>query len=244
VRLDLDQVDVDLATLYDAIAAGDDQRAVDSCPGELLPDDVYEEWTAAPRMRLRESMTGARRLATTAAAHDPASSINHLTHLLDLDPYDEWAHEQLATTLTTCGRHGEARQAELRYRNAMNELGIRPRSLTGAPNIPWTTATQPAPPDQNAKNRVRKRHPHPSPEDADKGGTRDSVGGSGYSSAHSTTVGRDNVSANCSTQAFAVSTAITTDPGTNTSLCENSTSAGASVSVDTAWSPAIPSVDQ
>src|SRR5215207_9560887 len=85
-------------------------------------------------MRLRESITGARRRLATAAEHDPASSINHLTHLLDLDPYDEWAHEQLGNTLTTCGRYGEARQAELRYRKAMDELGIRLRNLTGTPN--------------------------------------------------------------------------------------------------------------
>jgi DNA-binding SARP family transcriptional activator len=109
------------------------QRAVDASRGELLPDDLYDDWTTAPRMRLRESIIGARRrLATTAAAHDPATSIDHLTHLLDLDPYDEWAHEQLANTLTTCGRHGDAWRAELRYRNAMDELGIRPHSLTEA----------------------------------------------------------------------------------------------------------------
>jgi pimeloyl-ACP methyl ester carboxylesterase/DNA-binding SARP family transcriptional activator len=159
VRLDLDNVDVDLAEIYDALAAGDDQRAVDTCPGELLPDDLYDDWTIAPRMRLRESITGARRRLATTAAHDPASSINHLTHLLDLDPYDEWAHEQLANTLTTCGRHGEARQAELRYRNAMDELGIRPRSLTSAPNTPPDQSLPAAAPNRR-RGKIRRGTPH------------------------------------------------------------------------------------
>ena len=135
VRLDLDNVDVDLAAIYRRPRCRRRPAAVDTCPGDLLPDDLYDDWTAAPRMRLRGASP-----APAAASPPPlprttrsAQSTTSPT-CLDLDPYDEWAHEQLANTLTTCGRYGEARQAELRYRKAMNELGIRPRNLTGTPN--------------------------------------------------------------------------------------------------------------
>ena len=76
-------------------------------------------------------MIGAhRRLATTASgAGDHDAAAQHLACLLELDPYDEPAHEQRTRSLAAVGRHGEARRAEERYRTAMAELGVSPRVL-------------------------------------------------------------------------------------------------------------------
>jgi DNA-binding SARP family transcriptional activator len=134
VRLDLTAVHLDLDALHRALADGDDQHAVETYRGELLPEDAYEEWALAPRANLRDLMIGAhRRLAITASGagrHDTAAE--HLARLLDLDPYDEWAHEQRTRALIAARRHGEAQRAEERYRAAMAELGIRPRALLTA----------------------------------------------------------------------------------------------------------------
>jgi DNA-binding SARP family transcriptional activator len=134
VRLDLRAVRLDLDTLHRALAAGDDQHAVDAYRGELLPEDAYEEWTSGPRTRLRDLMIGAhRRLAITASgAGGQNAAAEHLARLLDLDPYDEWAHEQRTCALVAARRHGEAQRAEERYRAAMAELGVRPRALLTA----------------------------------------------------------------------------------------------------------------
>jgi pimeloyl-ACP methyl ester carboxylesterase/DNA-binding SARP family transcriptional activator len=134
VRLDLRAVRLDLDTLHRALAAGDDQHAVDAYRGELLPEDAYEEWTSGPRTRLRDLMIGAhRRLAITASgAGGQDAAAEHLARLLDLDPYDEWAHEQRTCALVAARRHGEAQRAEERYRAAMAELGVRPRALLTA----------------------------------------------------------------------------------------------------------------
>ena len=131
VRLDLDAVHLDLDALHRALAAGDDARAVALHRGELLPEDAFADWTLGPRARVRDQMIGAhRRLATTVSgAGDHDAAAEHLARLLELDPYDEPAHEQRTRALAAAGRHGEARRADERYRDAMAELGVSPRML-------------------------------------------------------------------------------------------------------------------
>lgn len=134
VRLDMTAVHLDLDLLHRALADGDDQHAVDNYHGELLPEDTYEDWALAPRAQLRDLIIGAhRRLAITASGagrHDTAAE--HLARLLDLDLYDERAHEQRTIALVAARRPGEAQRADERYRAAMAELGIRPRELLTA----------------------------------------------------------------------------------------------------------------
>ena len=131
VRLDLAAVDLDLDAFQRALAAGDDAQAVALHRGELLPEDAYADWTAGPRIRLRDQMIGAhRRLATTASgANDHDLAIDHLAAILELDPYDEPAHEQRTLALAAAGRYGEAQRADERYRAAMAELGLHPQML-------------------------------------------------------------------------------------------------------------------
>jgi Tfp pilus assembly protein PilF len=68
--------------------------------------------------------------ASGVRRHDTAAE--HLARLLDLDPYDEPAHEQRTRALVAARRHGEAQQADERYRAAMAQLGIRLQVLLTA----------------------------------------------------------------------------------------------------------------
>jgi len=131
VRLDLGAVALDLADLYGTLEQGDDGAAVGLYAGPLLPEDLYEDWAMAARERLQFAVVGAhRRLATTAlAASRPEEAIEHLAAILDMDAYDERAHELLVRTLAAAGRLGEAARADDTYQKRMGELGVRPRSL-------------------------------------------------------------------------------------------------------------------
>jgi DNA-binding SARP family transcriptional activator len=44
--------------------------------------------------------------------------------LLDVDPYDDNAHQTLIRTLHSAGRHGQARRAHQHYASAMRELDV------------------------------------------------------------------------------------------------------------------------
>jgi pimeloyl-ACP methyl ester carboxylesterase/DNA-binding SARP family transcriptional activator len=131
VRLDLDAVQLDLEVLQQALARGDDRAAVAAYGGPVLPEDGYEDWAIAARERTALAVVGARRrlasLAATSGHTDEA--VVHATAILDLDPYDERAHELLVRTLAAARRHGDASRAEDRYRRRMAELGVRPQAL-------------------------------------------------------------------------------------------------------------------
>ena len=71
VRLDLREVELDLADLLCALRDGDDERAATLYGGEFLPEDVYADWAAAPRDRARRGVLGAlARLAATTTDAD------------------------------------------------------------------------------------------------------------------------------------------------------------------------------
>ena len=128
VALDLAAIDLDLRTIRDALARGDDSAAVSSYAGPVLPEDGYEDWAIAARERVMFAVIDAhRRLAAEAPSVD--GLVHHASAIIDLDPYDERAHEMLVRRLSSAGRHGDAARAEERYRRRMSELGIRPRAL-------------------------------------------------------------------------------------------------------------------
>lgn len=132
VRLDLDAVEVDLVGLHAAIAAGDDAAVVARCTGPVLPEDAYDDWAAAVRTRLGAAVVSARRrLAADAAEHERWDEVvDHAHAMLELDDFDERAHELLVRSLAAAGRHGEATVAVERYKAAMDELGVQPRDLS------------------------------------------------------------------------------------------------------------------
>src|SRR5512132_3247311 len=81
--------------LADAALAGRDPTAAgvaaDACPGPLLPDDLYEEWTEEPRERLRLRRAEVLRLA------------GRWEELAAADPADEQAAVALARRLAAAG---------------------------------------------------------------------------------------------------------------------------------------------
>jgi DNA-binding SARP family transcriptional activator len=131
VRLDLDAVDVDLAAVQQAVTSGDDRALAGAHTGPVLPEDAYEDWAIAARERISSAVISARRrLAAEAEAGERWDAvIDHARAVLELDGFDERAHELLVRSLVASGRRGEAQLAVDRYRERMAELGVRPRDL-------------------------------------------------------------------------------------------------------------------
>lgn len=133
VRLDLGAVRLDLAPAQEAIAAGDDAALVAAYAGPVLPEDAYEDWAIAARERLGSAVISARRRLAAAAvgAERWDEVVEHARAVLDLDAFDELAHELLVRSLLAAGRRGEAQVAADRYRERMAELGVEPQDLLG-----------------------------------------------------------------------------------------------------------------
>lgn len=131
VRLDVSSVTLDVHDVYEALGRGDDAAAVAAHRGPVLPEDTYEDWAAEARDRLTFAVIGARRrlAAQAEAAGDVDGVVAHASAILELDRYDERAHELLVRTLDAAGRHGDAARADDCYRERMTELGVRPQPL-------------------------------------------------------------------------------------------------------------------
>jgi len=145
VSLDLDHVAVDLEGFLREAAAGlalhDEGHAEHAharlsaaeaaYAGDLLEEDLYEDWAVAPREQARDTYVRvARRLAADAqAAGDHDGAVRLLLRVLERDAYDEDAHLALVLALVEAGRHGEARRAFRVYRGRMDEVGVEPASF-------------------------------------------------------------------------------------------------------------------
>ena len=131
VRLDLDAVDLDLVGLRDAIAQGDDTAVVARYRGPVLPEDAYDDWAADARQRFAAAVASARRrLAHEAVGRQRWDEVvDHARAMLELDGFDERAHELLVRALLADGRRGDARIAADRYEACMAELGVQPSDL-------------------------------------------------------------------------------------------------------------------
>jgi DNA-binding SARP family transcriptional activator len=135
------------AAVEAALAAGPAEcaRAARLCAGELLPDDLYEEWTEEPRERLRR-----RRLEVLRGAEQ-------WEEVLALDPVDETAHVALLRAAVDAGDRTEALRRYDRMERALaEELGIEPgpeamalrerARASAAPRRPPPAPTSPAQP--------------------------------------------------------------------------------------------------
>jgi ATP/maltotriose-dependent transcriptional regulator MalT/DNA-binding SARP family transcriptional activator len=145
VSLDLDHVAVDLEAFLREAAAGlalhDEGLAEEAhgrlsaaeaaYAGDLLEEDLYEDWAVAAREQARDTYVRvARRLAADAqAAGDHDGAVRFLLRVLERDAYDEEAHLALVLALVEAGRHGEARRAFRVYRGRMDEVGVEPASF-------------------------------------------------------------------------------------------------------------------
>jgi DNA-binding SARP family transcriptional activator len=131
VALDVTRVQLDLRALHDALAAGDDLGVVRAYRGPVLPEDAYDDWACDARASTVRVVIGAhRRLAAAATSTgDVDDVVAHTSAIIEIDPFDERAHEVLVTTLDAAGRRVEATRADERYRQRMAELGVRPHEL-------------------------------------------------------------------------------------------------------------------
>jgi DNA-binding SARP family transcriptional activator len=138
---DVAWVDVDAfrAAGRAARSARDDPQAYEAAlrlyAGDLLPEDIYEDWTAAAREELRALRRDL--LGELAALHDArgerALAIERLQELLQADPAEEAAHRALMRLYSEEGsRHRALRQYE-RCREILDrELGVAPAGETQA----------------------------------------------------------------------------------------------------------------
>ena len=102
-------------------------------PRELLPDDVYEEWLAAPRERLEHRWRTVAILAASRARDLGMADRAHAIadQLLDRDPTDEAAHRLVIELLAAEGRHHAARmQFEMCRRALREQLDVEPAPET------------------------------------------------------------------------------------------------------------------
>jgi predicted ATPase/DNA-binding SARP family transcriptional activator len=111
-----DPVRIDVLAFEEAAATARVQRdpaayrdALDSYDGELLPEDRYEEWTAARRDAVHElRLALGIELAELQAPDDPAAAIDRLRSVLVDAPLHEPAHRALMRLYVGGGRRQEA----------------------------------------------------------------------------------------------------------------------------------------
>jgi len=111
-----------------ALAVAVARAAVARYRGEVLPDDLYEEWAHGPRERARRTMLQLLDLCADAATArgdlDETRRVIELT--IDLAPYDDARYLRAATALLEQGRRGAALTVVRRARAALAELGLQP----------------------------------------------------------------------------------------------------------------------
>lgn len=111
------------------------QQALQLYQGDLLPEDMYEDWTQLPRDELR----GLRRqlVFEFASLHERGgrrqTALQHLEVLVRLDPLDEEAHRALIRLYAESGNRQRAQRQYERCREALQrELGVEPSEETEA----------------------------------------------------------------------------------------------------------------
>jgi DNA-binding SARP family transcriptional activator len=145
VALDLDHVAVDLEAFLRAATLGlalrEEGRMAEAhehllaaeaaYAGDLLEEDLYEDWAVAAREDARDVYIRVTRglAAQARAAGDQDAAVRFLLRVLERDGYDEDAHLALVAAFADAGRHGEARRAFRTYRARMDEIGVEPASF-------------------------------------------------------------------------------------------------------------------
>jgi DNA-binding SARP family transcriptional activator len=134
VRVDVHEFER-LCSGQDKSSMADLQQALALYQGDLLPDDLYEEWTLVPREGLRRlhRQASLRLAAYQREARDYAAAIARLQPLLKRDPADEVIHRELMHLYTLDGRrHRALRQYQACVEALAAELGVAPDPQTEA----------------------------------------------------------------------------------------------------------------
>lgn len=145
ITLRLDHLTVDVVQFLDLarqaralISRGDPAgaeslllRAMELYAGDFLEEDMYEDWSVECREEaLSAALTVLRLLARLSAQRgNDESASQHLSRLLERDPYDEDAWIALIAAQQRLHRHGEARRRYAAYARRMAGLGIVPVAL-------------------------------------------------------------------------------------------------------------------
>ena len=84
--------------------------------GDLLPGDVYDDWTVGPRERAkRQYLTLVDLVADDAVQRgDHDEALRLLDHAISVEPLDEARYERLCAVLLALGRTGSAREVATR----------------------------------------------------------------------------------------------------------------------------------
>ncbi len=107
--------------------------AIERYHGQLLPDDLYVEWTDVPRTSLERTYLGL--LSDVARLHEaraePQQAIAALRRLVAIEPADEAAHVRLMQLLTAIGNRPLAlEQYRLLEDTLVRSLGVTPEPET------------------------------------------------------------------------------------------------------------------
>lgn len=123
VALNLHEVSTDLETLLESTS---DEHTVATYTGEFLPEEVDDDWAIGVRNEARATFTAAvRRLAAIAGddgRHDDAAAL--AWRLIEVDRYDETAHQLLVDSLLAAGDTAAARRAHQQWARYLSEIDV------------------------------------------------------------------------------------------------------------------------
>jgi DNA-binding SARP family transcriptional activator/tetratricopeptide (TPR) repeat protein len=96
--------------------------------GDVLPDDLYEDWADRPRQQARQVMLDLLDMCATETARrgDLDALWRVVERTIEFAPYDDFRYMRAASTLLQQGRRGEALTVVRRARSALAELGLEP----------------------------------------------------------------------------------------------------------------------
>jgi DNA-binding SARP family transcriptional activator len=111
-------------TLATAVARG----AMARYQGDILPDDLYEDWADRPRQNARQVMLDLLDICATEATRrgDLDTLRRVVERTIEFAPYDDFRYMRAASALLEQGRRGEALTVVRRARSALAELGLEP----------------------------------------------------------------------------------------------------------------------
>src|SRR4051812_9102994 len=131
VVVDLDDFEQAASRAESSGLPKDIEAALAAYRGELLPEDVYEDWTAEPRRVLADRHFAL--LMALAATREPATATDVLHQAIQADPLNEDAHRALIRAYAASGRRPRALAQYDALRQALQrELAADPEPETRA----------------------------------------------------------------------------------------------------------------
>ncbi|HTX00063.1 MAG TPA: BTAD domain-containing putative transcriptional regulator [Acidimicrobiales bacterium] len=111
-----------------SLAAAVARGAIARYHGDLLPEDLYEDWAELPRQRARRALLELLDLTTSEAASrgDLDAVRRAVERAIELAPYEDERYLKAVSALLEQGRRGEAGSILRRARSAFAELGLEP----------------------------------------------------------------------------------------------------------------------